>query len=664
MAQDTTSTKVRDQLEATFEEQEIDEESTNGEQLVEFLQDLAANPVNVNSASVTDLLQIPGISIITANAIIEYRKNKPFEAINELNEVPGIGAATYQRIQPYVSIGSGRERFGSLYANLDYWTDRGSFEYISRYQQVLEDQVGYQRADSSGGYLGSPVKYYQRLRYKSSHVSFNLTQEKDAGEQLQNPTDFDFYSFHIAANDNGKLKQLVIGDYSINAGQGLVLWTGGAFGKGREVIKTISKNERGIRPYGSAQETNFFRGVAVTYGEKTELSLFYSDRKRTASLASDSTINFPSSSGFHRTETEIDRRNNIVQAVFGGRLLSDTKIGIVGLSAHSTEFSMPVEAGNSINDVYDFRGSQSSTIGIDYRGYFRRSLIFGELARSKNGAFAGIAGVESGLGDRTDVAMLYRDFSKDFQSIYGDGFGEASGNPQNEKGWYLGLKHQINEKLVSSFYFDQYQFLAAKNGVLSSSNGHDVLLLMESSITRYLNVYLLVRNEVKEVELQQEDELGREILNVGEQKRSSFRIQIEYLANRKLRSRSRAEWVFARDPGEDRETGFILYQDIRWLPSKTITFDARYTLFDTDSFASRVYQFENDLLYVLSNVALNDRGQRWYLVLKYSPTNYLDISAKISRTTIEDAFTLSSGLNEIEGNQRTNIGLQARFLFR
>jgi competence ComEA-like helix-hairpin-helix protein len=663
-AQDTTSTKVRDQLEATFEEQEIDEESTNGEQLIQFLQDLAANPVNINTAGIPDLLQIPGITIITANAIVEYRRNKPFESVDELNVVAGIGTTTFQRMQPYITIGNNRELFGSLYTNLDYWTDRASFEYISRYQQVVEDQEGYVRPDSLGGYLGNPIKYYQRLRYKSTRASVNLTQEKDAGESLSGPTDFDYQSFHIAANDNGKLRQIVVGDYSISAAQGLVLWTGGAFGKGREVIKTISKNERGIRPYGSAQETNFFRGVAASYGERTRLSLFYSDRKRTASLASDSTINFPSSSGFHRTQNEVERRNNISQHVIGARFVQSSKFGLFGLSAHNTTFSMPIASGNSINDLYDFSGSSSSVVGIDYRGYFKSSSLFGEIAQSRNSALAGIIGVESGVGNSTDLAILYRNYAKDFQSIFGDGFGESSGNPQNEKGWYFGLKHQISNRLSGSFYFDQYQYLAPRNGVLSNSRGNDVLFLLEGNINRSLNAYILIRNEVKEVDLRGSDEFGREVLRTGVQRRSSLRIQAEYFANRTMRSRSRSEWVFAREPGELREQGFLLYQDLRWLPSKALTVDARYTLFDTDSFDSRVYQFENDLLYVLSNIALSDRGQRWYVVVKYAPTEFLDLSAKISRSIIADAFTLSSGLNEIEGNQRTNIGLQARLLFR
>lgn len=200
---------------------------------------------------------------------------------------------------------------------------------------------------------------------------------------------------------------------------------------------------------------------------------------------------------------------------------------------------MPIALGNSINDLYDFSGSSSSVVGIDYRGYFKSSSLFGEIARSQNSALAGIIGVESGVGNSTDLAILYRNYAKDFQSIFGDGFGESSGNPQNEKGWYFGLKHQISNRLSGSFYFDQYQYLAPRNGVLSNSSGNDVLLLLEGNVNRSLNAYILIRNEVKEVDLPGIDEFGREVLNTGEQRRSSLRIQAEYFANRTLRSRSR-----------------------------------------------------------------------------------------------------------------------------
>jgi hypothetical protein len=68
-----------------------------------------------------------------------------------------------------------------------------------------------------------------------------------------------------------------------------------------------------------------------------------------------------------------------------------------------------------------------------------------------------------------------------------------------------------------------------------------------------------------------------------------------------------------------------------------------------------------NLRYVLTNVALNDSGQRWYFVLKYDVSESLEVSAKLSRTIIEDAQVISSGLNQINGNTRTFFGAQIRF---
>ncbi len=245
-AQDSTS--VEKQLEKAFEELDVQESGLNGEQLTQFLEDLAANPININSAGLDDLLQVPGINLKIARAILDFRKIKPFETQDELLDVRGIGDATYQRIAPYVTIGGTRARFRDMYMRPEYWLADRRFDIFSRYQQNLQTRQGYREPDSSGGYLGNPVKYYQRIRMTTDHLSMNLTQEKDPGEKLTGISEFDYNSAHLALIDNGKLKDLVIGDYSLSFGQGLVLWTGGAFGKGREVTGTISKNERGVNP--------------------------------------------------------------------------------------------------------------------------------------------------------------------------------------------------------------------------------------------------------------------------------------------------------------------------------------------------------------------------------------------------------------------------------
>ena len=66
-----------------------------------------AGPVNINTASATDLETLPGIGAKTAGRIVEYRqKNGPFKKIEELMNVPGIGEKNFLKLRSQVSVGS------------------------------------------------------------------------------------------------------------------------------------------------------------------------------------------------------------------------------------------------------------------------------------------------------------------------------------------------------------------------------------------------------------------------------------------------------------------------------------------------------------------------------------------------------------------------------
>lgn len=657
------STTVENQLEQVFEEFDAENAEGDAERLTQFLQDLAANPINLNRASVDEFLQIPGFNLKLAKAVVEYRRTNPFQRKEDLLNVRGLGRVTYARISPYVTIGGLGDQFRSLFTNPAFWTNKGRLEVISRYQQTIETQEGFSRPDSLGGFLGNPIRYFQRFRYRSEHLSLNLTQEKDAGEELTNPGDFDYNSFHLGIENVGKVKRLVIGDYALSFGQGLVLWNGGAFGKGREVISTVGRNERGVRPYSSAQETDFFRGVAATVGDNIQGTIFFSSRQLSSSVVSDGVVRFPSASGFHRTLSEQARRQNLEQRLIGGRVRYESRQGLFGFTAYQTTFDKTIERGNGLSNQFDFQGDNHSVIGADYRGIFGNVLLFGEVARSQNGAFAGIVGTELPLSANTEVSAAYRNFERDFQSFYGDAFGEASGDPQNEEGFYIGLRHTPVRWLQLSTYFDQYTFNAPRSGTSQPTEGFDVLGLAEVTISRRLGGYILFRNEIRDDEFEIQDGFGRIQRILGKARRASLRTQIDYQANPKIRLRSRFEVVRSRNASEASEFGYIVYQDMRVSVNRNVQVDGRITVFDTDSFNSRVFQFENDLLYVLTNTALSGAGQRAYVVVSYSPLPYLQLAAKYSVTVIEDAFTLSSGLNEIQGDTRSQIGVQARIRF-
>ncbi len=209
---DSTRSEVQRDLENALESFDPSDPNLDTEQLTQILQDLASNPLNINRSTTDNLLMIPGVNLQLARAIVRYRDEvKPFETIDELQEVSGIGPATLERMRPYVTVGSGLELSRELYTDYRYWTSGGRFEAFSRYQQTLQDQVGYNRADSEGGYLGSPIQYYQRFRYRSDHLSANLTQQKDAGEPFAGNTGFDYNSWHLRLRIMASLRELVVG---------------------------------------------------------------------------------------------------------------------------------------------------------------------------------------------------------------------------------------------------------------------------------------------------------------------------------------------------------------------------------------------------------------------------------------------------------------------
>ncbi len=65
-----------------------------------------AGRVNINTATQAELDALPSIGPTTAQAIVDYRlQHGPFQVIQDIQNVPGIGPATYALIQDYISVG-------------------------------------------------------------------------------------------------------------------------------------------------------------------------------------------------------------------------------------------------------------------------------------------------------------------------------------------------------------------------------------------------------------------------------------------------------------------------------------------------------------------------------------------------------------------------------
>lgn len=60
--------------------------------------------ININTATESELMSLPGIGEVTAKAIIDYREDNPFESIEDIKNVSGIGDSKYDRIKDYICV--------------------------------------------------------------------------------------------------------------------------------------------------------------------------------------------------------------------------------------------------------------------------------------------------------------------------------------------------------------------------------------------------------------------------------------------------------------------------------------------------------------------------------------------------------------------------------
>ncbi|WP_439624801.1 ComEA family DNA-binding protein [Gemmata sp.] len=61
-------------------------------------------PVNVNTATAEQLMQLPGIGPVTAQNIVAARAERPFRSAADLDRVKGIGPKTLDKIRPFVAV--------------------------------------------------------------------------------------------------------------------------------------------------------------------------------------------------------------------------------------------------------------------------------------------------------------------------------------------------------------------------------------------------------------------------------------------------------------------------------------------------------------------------------------------------------------------------------
>jgi hypothetical protein len=109
-----------------------------------------------------------------------------------------------------------------------------------------------------------------------------------------------------------------------------------------------------------------------------------------------------------------------------------------------------------------------------------------------------------------------------------------------------------------------------------------------------------------------------------------------------------------------RSTGWMLSQTASWQPLRKLQTAATAAYFHTDDYASRIYTYERGPLYTMSFPAFYGHGFHLTLLLRADLSRRWMALAKLSATRYFDRSHISSGLQQIDSRQQTDLELQVR----
>ncbi|MBS1567028.1 MAG: helix-hairpin-helix domain-containing protein [Bacteroidetes bacterium] len=626
------------------------------------LEDYIKQPLDINAASAEQLETLHLLTPIQLEQLLSWRRLiGPLVSLYELQAIPHWDIATIRRLLPYIRIG---DEHSIDLSGKNLWRD-GRHSLLLREGRVLEKAKGYDTPAGSDTpyYRGSRDKLLLRYRYNyKNRLQWGFLADKDAGERI-----FDFYSFHLFARLPGLVKNIALGDFTIQMGQGLIQWQGFAFTKSADVL-AIKRQSPVLRPYNAAGEYNFHRGIAVTLAKDNwESTLFLSSKKTDATALTDSAGNgeaFSSfrTAGYHRSAAEIAGKNNIRQNAAGASFRYKTSHWHAGGNIIAWHFSLPMNKSEQLYNLLSLQGRSLLNASIDYACTLGNLHIFGEAAADGQRHSAFIQGVLLSPDPAIDISLLYRHLAPGFQSLYANAFTQNS-TPANETGLYTGIAFRPAWGFQLSAYADIFPFPWLRYRVSAPSAGSDYLLQLAWTGRRETELSIKYKEGIRQIN---RSDTNPPIPVVAGVRTRDLRLQYSFSPASRWTLTQRLELDWYDTKGTAAQQGFMAYTDAGWHPLHSRwkgSFRLQY--FETGSYDTRIYAMESDMAYHYSIPAFYDKGFRYYINAAWQPWGraarkrwHTSIGLRWAQTLYRDKDSIGDGQDATSGGRRTEATVQ------
>lgn len=536
------------------------------------------------------------------------------------------------------------------------WSD--AFRYLQhkvvlRIDATLEPRKGYQ----TDHYLGAPFRLLGRYNFDAgNNFRVGFTAESDAGEPwfTNGGRGFDLYRAYVEASNFANVSRVVVGAYRVGFGRGLL------FGQqlyGNRLSQILNRNvsSYGISGYSGVSELPTLSGAVTSLRfNKFSVTPFYGYTSLDADTVGGVWHSY-STSGYHRTETEIARRSALGLHTIGANVNYAKRFLRIGLSAYGGFFSLPAVLNHTDWSANDFQGTNQWGVSLDYNFHKSKIWFSGETAISQGLAIATINTLLIRPLSELQFAVNHRYFSPRYHAFWANTSSSLPG-VNAEHGASFVMQIPIGKSKNISFLADVYQPLWPSVVQSSTQLGYELRTQFQGTFNSDKVLYASLRYKVRPVWYREQD---WHISQSSTDRVGQLYLKFTYfVANCHFLSGVQAN--IAQENISDQFTkpsfGWLFYQDVAFdVQQVPLRLKARMALYGAPTWANRFYLYESDVPLSGYTPALYGSAFRWYLMADYKFKFGLTAALRISQTIYSDRVTIGSSHDLIASPHRTDI---------
>lgn len=620
--------------------------SSDREELLMLYETLHSEPLNINTATRDELRELLFLTDEQIEDIHAYvYQHGPMKSLGELQLTGSLDFDTRRLLRQFVYAADPPAEKERLKAAdiLKY----GRNELIARMDIPLYIRDGFRyhspqelKRYPNRAYLGSRLSHSVRYSFNwHNRIRFGISADKDAGEPFggRNHAGYDFYSPYLYLKDMGVIRELVLGNYKVQFGQGLLL--GGGFSLGKNMaLSNVRRGTQGLKPHASTQEYGYLSGAGLAVGAgHTTFTLLGAYTPFDATIKGDTVIGSFKQDGFHRTELEWSRKHNSYRYTWA----ANTRYSYRGLQVGGTVLYESLSLPYKGQDRYWGLSADISLGRPRYALAAEFSLAGGKPAL--------ICSETLRLPDSWTATWLVRAYSPDYRALHSNA--PAEGDVSNEIGLLTGFSHS-GRKLKVSGYADLFMFPEPRYGASERSNGMDLRMEADWRIGRRDALYATARFKAKQKDCKYTRQLeycltGRYRLRWTHNCRSGAELKTQILFTR---------YDFIAEPISDGWA--ITHSYSRSLADDRLDLNVSAALFHTDSHDSSVSVYESGLRYSYGFMTLSGKGARLAMTVKWHINGALQLNLKAGGTWYADRDEIGSSQQRIDSCHKEDISLQ------